>query len=543
MKICLAQLNYTIGDFEQNTAKIAEAITNAKLSGADLIVFSELAVCGYPPEDLLDYPSFIEACEQSLEAVAECCNGIAAIVGGVTKNTGKGRSLFNVACFMQNGKIEKTICKTLLPTYDIFNEARYFEANREWVILDFMDTKIGIAICEDLWDQYNNFEYSVSPAEKLKLAGADIIIHPSASPFHVGKAKLRDYIFDDTIKRFGLPIVYVNQVGANTEIIFDGDSQAINKFGETVCELPHFKEELGYINFNGIDITGKTIKPALYNEIEILHDAIVFGIQEYFGKMGFKKALLGSSGGIDSAVVQALASKALGNENVWPILMPSEFSSEGSISDAIELSDNLGNKYDLVPIKDIYSSFDKTLAPLFYGKSFDVTEENIQARARGMILMALSNKFGHVLLNTSNKSEMAVGYSTLYGDMCGGLSPIGDVYKMKVYALANYINREREIIPLSIINKAPSAELRPGQKDSDSLPEYPLLDELLGLYIEDRKGRDEIKSGGYDPSVVDRIVNLVNRNEFKRFQAPPTLRVTQKAFGSGRRIPLVAKYG
>jgi len=543
MKICLAQLNYTIGDFEQNTAKIAEAITNAKLSGADLIVFSELAVCGYPPEDLLDYPSFIEACEQSLEAVAECCNGIAAIVGGVTKNTGKGRSLFNVACFMQNGKIEKTICKTLLPTYDIFNEARYFEANREWVILDFMDTKIGIAICEDLWDQYNNFEYSVSPAEKLKLAGADIIIHPSASPFHVGKAKLRDYIFDDTIKRFGLPIVYVNQVGANTEIIFDGDSQAINKFGETVCELPHFKEELGYINFNGIDITGKTIKPALHNEIEILHDAIVFGIQEYFGKMGFKKALLGSSGGIDSAVVQALASKALGNENVWPILMPSEFSSEGSISDAIELSDNLGNKYDLVPIKDIYNSFDKTLAPLFYGKSFDVTEENIQARARGMILMALSNKFGHVLLNTSNKSEMAVGYSTLYGDMCGGLSPIGDVYKMKVYALANYINREREIIPLSIINKAPSAELRPGQKDSDSLPEYPLLDELLGLYIEDRKGRDEIKSGGYDPSVVDRIVNLVNRNEFKRFQAPPTLRVTQKAFGSGRRIPLVAKYG
>ncbi len=543
MKICLAQLNYTIGDFEQNTAKIAEAIATAKLSGADLIVFSELAVCGYPPEDLLDYPSFIEACEQSLEAVAECCHGIAAIVGGVTKNTGKGRSLFNVACFMQNGKIEKTICKTLLPTYDIFNEARYFEANREWVTLDFMDTKIGIAICEDLWDQYNNFEYSVSPAEKLKLAGADIIIHPSASPFHVGKAKLRDYIFDDTIKRFGLPIVYVNQVGANTEIVFDGDSQAINKFGETVCELPHFKEELGYINFNGIDITGKTIKPALHNEIEILHDAIVFGIQEYFGKMGFKKALLGSSGGIDSAVVQALASKALGNENVWPILMPSEFSSEGSISDAIELSDNLGNKYDLVPIKDIYSSFDKTLAPLFYGKSFDVTEENIQARARGMILMALSNKFGHVLLNTSNKSEMAVGYSTLYGDMCGGLSPIGDVYKMKVYALANYINREREIIPLSIINKAPSAELRPGQKDSDSLPEYPLLDELLGLYIEDRKGRDEIKSGGYDPSVVDRIVNLVNRNEFKRFQAPPTLRVTQKAFGSGRRIPLVAKYG
>ncbi len=543
MKICLAQLNYTIGDFQHNTARIAEAIEEARSNGADLVVFSELAVCGYPPEDLLDYPWFVEECEQSLELVAQCCNGIAAIVGGVMRNPDTGRALHNVACFMQNGQIEKVIHKTLLPTYDIFNEARYFEPNALTEVFEFMGAQIGIAICEDLWDQYNNFHYKISPAERLKQAGANIIIHPAASPFHVGKVALRDKVFEGNVERFGLPIVYVNQVGAHTELIFDGDSQALNKFGETVCELACFKEEMGYVHFDGIDLTTRHIKPAVYEETQIMHDAIVFGIREYFSKMGFKKALLGNSGGIDSAVVQALATEALGAENVWPVFMPSEFSTEGSVADAKALSENLGNHGDLLAIKDIYDAYIKTLDPLFFGKSFDVTEENLQARTRGMLLMAISNKFGHVLLNTSNKSEMAVGYSTLYGDMCGGLSPIGDVYKMKVYALARYINREKEIIPEAIITKAPSAELRPGQKDSDSLPEYPLLDEILKLYIEDRKGRDEIKALGYDPAVADRIVNLVNRNEFKRFQAPPILRVTQKAFGGGRRIPLVAKYG
>lgn len=543
MKICLAQLNYTIGDFEQNTLKISEAIQEARTAGADLIVFSELAVCGYPPEDLLDYAWFVEKCEQSLEAVAESCQGIAAVIGGVMRNAGKGRALQNVACLMQHGRIEQVVRKTLLPTYDIFNEGRYFEPNDEWVAFDFMGSRIGIAICEDLWDTYNDFEYKLSPAAQLKQAGAQLIIHPSASPFHAGKKEVRDVVFAGNVERFGLPIVYVNQTGAHTELIFDGDSQAVNKFGETVLELPCFEEALGYVQFDGVDLGGRPVKPTPSEEIALMHDAIVFGIRNYFGKMGFSKALLGSSGGIDSAVVQALASRALGPENVWAILMPSEYSSEGSVTDARQLSETLGNPHEVIAIADIYNTYMQALNPVFAGKGFDVTEENLQARARGMLLMALSNKFGHVLLNTSNKSEMAVGYSTLYGDLCGGLSPIGDVYKMKVYALAEYINKDSEIIPRSILEKAPSAELRPGQKDSDSLPEYPLLDELLRLYIEDRLGRDEIKSQGYEPAVVDRVVNLVNRNEYKRFQAPPILRLTRKAFGSGRRIPLVGRYG
>jgi NAD+ synthase (glutamine-hydrolysing) len=542
MKICLAQLNYRVGDFEHNTAKISETIQEAKLAGAHLVVFSELAVCGYPPEDLLDYPSFVEKCEQGMEAVAQSCHRIAAIVGGVMRNPDTGRALHNVACFLQNGGIEQTIVKTLLPTYDIFNEARYFEPGEGVGIIDFGGVKIGIAICEDLWDQYNDFHYKRSPARALKEAGAALIIHPSASPFDIHKGQLRDDVFDGIADRFGLPILYVNQVGAHYELIFDGDSQAINKQGEVVKQLPIFAESVDYVAFDGQEFFGGKIKETVVEESVLLYEAIVFGIREYFQKMGFSKAILGSSGGIDSAVIQALATAALGAENVWPILMPSEFSTDGSVQDAITLSETLKNNYTIMPIKEVYSSFMNSLAPIFAGKPFDVAEENLQARSRGVLLMALSNKFGHILLNTSNKSEMAVGYSTLYGDMCGGLSPIGDVYKMKVYALARYINRESEIIPEVIINKAPSAELRPGQKDSDSLPEYSMLDEILEYYIEECKGRDEIKAEGYDPQLVDKIVNLVNRNEYKRYQAPPILRVTTKAFGKGRSMPLVAKY-
>lgn len=543
MKICLAQLNYTIGDFEQNTLKIAESIQEAKHAGADLIVFSELAVCGYPPDDLLDYPWFVEKCEQSLEAVAQSCHGIAAVVGGIMRNTEKGRQLHNVACFMQNGAIQHVVSKTLLPTYDVFNEARYFEPGKETVVFDFQGTQIGIAICEDLWDEYNDFEYTESPASKLKKAGAQLILHPSASPFHLGKGKVRDVVFEGNVRRHGLPICYVNQVGAHTELIFEGDSQAWNSLGKTVCELDYFEEQLKYVEFQDGDFYESPIEPENRDSIETLYEALVFGIREYFQKMGFKTAVLGSSGGIDSAVVQALASQALGPENVFPVLMPSEFSSDGSVTDAVQLCNQLGNSYQTLPIAEVYNAFTHSLAPAFHGKGFDVTEENLQARARGILLMALSNKFGHILLNTSNKSEMAVGYSTLYGDMCGGLSPIGDVYKMQVYKLAKYINRDQELIPESIVHKAPSAELRPGQKDSDSLPEYDLLDEILKLYIEERKGREEIKTLGYDSATVDRILNLVNRNEYKRYQAPPILRVTPKAFGPGRKIPLVAKYG
>lgn len=543
MRIALAQLNYRIGDFEQNTAKIYDAITEARTNGADLVVFSEMAVCGYPPDDLLEYDWFIEKCEQSLEAVAECCQGVAAIVGGIMRNRDHGKGLFNVACFMQNGRIEKVVRKTLLPTYDVFSESRYFEPSDGAEIIEFKGYKLGIAICEDLWDLYNDFRYERSPVQELKAAGAQIIINPSASPFNVGKISLRDKVLAGNTERFGLPIVYVNQVGANTDLIFDGDSQVISGSGETVTQLPLFEEALAYADLGKTDFLSLPVSFSEPDEVALIHDALVFGIQDYFRKMGFRKAVLGSSGGIDSAVVQALASQALGAENVTAVLMPSEFSSSGSVADASALSLNLGNPHHVLPIRDIYDSFNAALNPVFQGMPFDVTEENLQARIRGTLLMALSNKLGHILLNTSNKSEMAVGYGTLYGDMCGGLSVIGDVYKMKVYALARYINRNGEIIPDSILTKAPSAELRPGQKDSDSLPEYSLLDEILHLYIEERKGREEIKTLGYEAPVVDRVINLVNRNEYKRYQAPPTLRVTGKAFGRGRVMPLVAVYG
>ena len=543
MRIALAQLNYRIGDFEQNTAKIYDAITEARANGADLVVFSEMAVCGYPPDDLLEYDWFIEKCEQSLEAVAECCQGISAIVGGIMRNRDHGKGLFNVACFMQNGRIEKVVRKTLLPTYDVFSEARYFEPSDGAEIIDFKGYKLGIAICEDLWDLYNDFRYERSPVQELKAAGAQIIINPSASPFNVGKISLRDKVFAGNAERFGLPIVYVNQVGANTDLIFDGDSQVINGSGESVRQLPLFEEALAYADLGKTDFLSLPVTFEEPDEIALIHDALVFGIRDYFGKMVFKKAVLGSSGGIDSAVVQALASTALGSENVTAALMPSEFSSSGSVADATALSLNLGNPHHVLPIRDIYETFNTGLNPVFQGMPFDITEENLQARIRGTLLMALSNKLGHILLNTSNKSEMTVGYGTLYGDMCGGLSVIGDVYKMKVYALARYINRNGEIIPDSILTKAPSAELRPGQKDSDSLPEYSLLDEILHLYIEERKGREEIKTLGYEAPVVDRVINLVNRNEYKRYQAPPVLRVTGKAFGRGRVMPLVAVYG
>lgn len=542
IKICLAQLNFKIGDFEGNTAKIADTIFTAKQKGADLVVFSEMSVCGYMPDDLLDYPWFVEKCEHSLDAVAQSCQGIAAIVGGVMRTPQKGRNLQNVVCFMQNGRIQKTIAKTLLPTYDVFSEARYFEAAQETDIIEFKGHKIGIAICEDIWDIYNDFEYNASPGSKLKELGADIIINPSASPFHLGKQSLRNRVFGGQASRFDIPVVYANQVGMHTELLFDGASRAVNSNGEVAMQLPDFEESVGYITFDDEAITSNATLPIELDEIATLHQALIFGIKDYFKKMGFKKAVLGSSGGIDSALVQALLSQALGNDNVLAILMPSQFSSEGSISDAKKICENLGNEYHILPIENIFDQFTDTLSSVFEGREFNVAEENIQARSRAVLLMAISNKLGNILINTSNKSEMAVGYSTLYGDMCGSLSILGDVYKTQVYALAKYINRNHEIIPNKIIEKAPSAELRPGQKDSDSLPDYDMLDEILKLYIEGKKSKDEITMEGYDSSLVERIVNMVNANEYKRYQAPPIIRVSSKAFGKGRIMPLVAKY-
>jgi NAD+ synthase (glutamine-hydrolysing) len=543
MKIALAQLNYRIGDFERNTSKMYEAITEARSNGADLVIFSELAVCGYPPDDLLDYDWFVEKCEQSMEAVAECCQGIAAVAGGVLRNRDTGRGLFNVACFMQNGRIQKVVKKTLLPTYDVFAESRYFEPSDTVEVIEFKGYKLGIAICEDIWDLYNDFRYEKSPVQALKEAGAQLIIHPSASPFHVGKIGQRDKVFAGNAERFGLPIIYVNQVGAHADLIFDGDSQVINSKGETVKQLPLFAEAIEYVTLGNTDFLSLPVHFAEPDEPASIHEALVYGIRDYFHKMGFKKAILGASGGIDSAVVQCLASSALGPENVTAFLMPSQYSSEGSVNDAKKLSENLGNRYKMLPITEMFDAGTETLKNLFAETQFGIAEENMQARIRGLLLMSYSNKFGDILLNTSNKSEMSVGYSTLYGDMCGSLSPIGDVYKSKVYSLARFINRQEEVIPGNILTKAPSAELRPGQKDSDSLPDYPVLDEILRFYIDERKGRDEIITHGYDPNTVDKILKLVNNSEYKRFQAPPILRVSGKAFGRGRNMPLVAWYG
>ena len=542
LKIALAQLNFTVGDFELNTSKMADVLFQAKQDNVDLVVFSELAVCGYMPDDLLDYPSFVERCEHALEAVSRACDGIAAIVGGVIRNPGKGRLLQNAACFMYNGQIQHTVAKTLLPTYDVFNEHRYFQPETASKIIEYKGVNIGIAICEDLWDVYNDFEYPISPGQALKDLGADLIINPSASPFHIGKQSLRNRVFGGQAARFDLPVLYVNQVGVHTELLFDGSSRAVNGNGEVVIQAPSFEETVVYADFaNGKFSVGNSV-PLDTDDIAQLYKALVFGIKDYFSKMGFSHALLGSSGGIDSAVVQVLASAALGGENVHPVLMPSMFSSDHSVRDAETLSKNLGNNPITLPIKNIYDQYLETLQPVFAGKAFNLAEENLQARSRAVLLMAISNKMGYILLNTSNKSELSVGYSTLYGDLCGALSVIGDVYKNQVYALAKYINRNGEIIPNNIIVKAPSAELRPGQKDSDSLPDYDVLDELLKHYIEERKGVEELITMGYETAVVNKVVALVNGSEYKRYQAPPILRVSAKAFGKGRIMPLVAKY-
>ncbi len=543
MKICVAQINVKIGDFEGNTSKIADVLFNAKREGADLVVFPEMTVCGYSPDDLLDYPSFVERSEYSLELVAQSCQGIAAIVGGVMRNPNKGRLLQNVCCFMENGRIQHTIAKTLLPTYDVFQESRYFESAKESQIIDFKGVKIGIAICEDLWDRYNEFEYTQSPGEVLKESGAELIINPSASPFHLGKQSHRNRVLSGQVNRFSLPVLYVNQIGIHTELLFDGSSRAVNNDGEVVLQLEEFEEDIEYINFeNGrFSINDKTLTVGSDN-VALLHKALVFGIKDYFNKMGFKKAILGASGGVDSALVQTLAVQALGVENVTAVLMPSRYSSKSSVKDAVELSKNLGNPYWEIPITDIHDSYEHTLQPYFKDLPIGLAEENIQARSRAVLLMALSNKHGNILLNTSNKSEMAVGYSTLYGDLCGSISVIGDIYKTQVYALCEYINASEEIISNNILTKEPSAELRPDQKDSDSLPDYAILDGILRLYIEERKGLQEIILEGYEANTVRKVLNLVNASEYKRYQAPPIIRVSSKGFGKGRIMPLVAKY-
>ncbi len=569
MKIALAQQNYHIGNFAANTAKMLAAITEARRQHADLVVFPELSVCGYPPGDFLEFDDFISQCYAAIDIVKEATQGIGVILGAPERNPDPlGKDLFNAAWLLYDKQVAGIARKTLLPTYDIFDEYRYFEPAFEWNTIEFRGKKIALTICEDLWNLGDNPLYRECPMDKLLQQQPDLMINISASPFDYDHDEDRKEIARANVLKYKLPLIYCNAVGAQTEIVFDGGSLVYDSSGRLVEELPYFKEQLSIIDLSILkaategasldspeQVSAQEMRVSQVNHpdavvdflvaennIRQIHSALILGIRDYFSKMGFTKAILGSSGGIDSAVALALACEALGAAHVRAVLMPSAFSSSHSVTDAEALSKNLGNPYDIIPIKEVYDSFLHTLQPVFKDLPFGLAEENIQSRSRGNLLMAIANKFGYILLNTSNKSELATGYGTLYGDMAGGLSVLGDVYKLQVYALAKYINREKEVIPAHIITKAPSAELRPNQKDSDSLPEYEVLDKVLYQYIERRQGPKEIIAMGVEPALVNRILKLVNTNEYKRNQFCPIIRVSAKAFGVGRRLPIVARY-
>lgn len=563
MKIVLAQQNYHIGNFEYNLDKIKNACEMAIQDKADLIVFSELCICAYPPRDFLEFDDFIHKCYQSVESLLPLSQQIGIIIGCPLKNPEpEGKDLFNAALLLHQGKIQDQIYKTLLPTYDIFDEYRYFEAANTWHCVNFKGKKLAITICEDIWNlqvplsQYNPL-YRITPMDYLMKENPDVMINLSASPFDYTHAEDRKAMIKANALKYKLPILYCNTVGSQTEVVFDGGSIVMDKDANLISEGKYFAEDFIAVELleNGTFTNPILSKNVNEHELALLHydpelhidrifEALIMGIKDYFQKLGFSNAILGASGGIDSALTQALAVLALGKEHVHAVLMPSQFSSSHSISDAELLSKNLDNPYDIIEIKPIYDVFLQQLAPQFKDLPFGLAEENIQARSRGNLLMSLANKFSYILLNTSNKSELATGYGTLYGDMAGGIAVLGDVYKMQVYALCRFINNKfgKELIPASIINKAPSAELRPNQKDSDSLPNYLDLDTILFQYIENRKGPKEIIAMGFDAELVKRILAMVNRNEYKRNQFCPIIRVSHKAFGVGRRVPIVAKY-
>lgn len=550
MNISVAQINYHIGNFEKNKSLIISAIEKAKDAKSDLIIFSELSVPGYPPLDLLDRADFIEKCSETVSEIAGHCKGIAAIVGSPTINQNReGKKLFNSALVLSEGKIIFSADKALLPTYDIFDEYRYFEPGKRFSVFEYRGMRLAITICEDLWDEQhfdNEFEkrrlYTISPMEELARQKPDLIVNISASPFSYSKTEAKAAIFKEKAKKYRMPVIQVNQTGANTELIFDGASMIINSKGEIWRRLPFFEE--GFISFSSDEIIAGE-KPAgdiKREPVELIHNALLTGIRDYFSKSGLNRFILGLSGGIDSALCLTLGVEALGNKNARALLMPSRYSSEHSVKDAVDLAETLDVQYDIVPIEKPFVAFGETLEPLFNGNKSELTEENIQARIRAVLLMAASNNFGCILLNTSNKSEAAVGYGTLYGDMAGGLSVLGDVYKTDIYRLASYINRNKPVIPENTIRKLPSAELKPGQFDTDSLPEYSILDEILYQYIDLQKPASRITGEGIDRSTVEKVVRMINANEFKRYQAPPVLRISSKSFGDGRRMPLVARY-
>lgn len=558
MKIYISQQNYHIGNFEYNCNRIISAIRQAKIEGADLVLFSEFSICGYPARDFLEFPDFIKQCYQALDIIRLETDGIAVLVGGPSRNERKdGKDLFNAAFFIENLEIKAEIHKTLMPDYDVFDDYRHCEPAYDWKVVQFMGKKLAITVCEDIWNLGNNPMYRVCPMDELMKYEPDIMLNLSASPFDYTHADDRKAIVKANVKKYKLPMIYCNATGSQTEIVFDGGSLVFDKDANIIHELPLFEEAGLMVEWNDdghfahpihvssdkvpdAELNPEILMPELY--IDRIYTALVTGIRDYFSKMGFTKAILGSSGGIDSAVTLVLACDALGKENVTALLMPSPYSSESSITDAGKLSENLENPYHILKIDAVYESFLETLKPVFNNLPFSLAEENIQSRSRGNLLMAVANKFGYILLNTSNKSELATGYGTLYGDMAGGLGVLGDCYKLQVYALAKYINRDKEVIPHNIIQKAPSAELRPGQKDSDSLPDYEILDRLLYQYIEQRKGAGDIEKMGFDATLTKRVLKMVNTNEYKRNQFCPIIRISPKAFGVGRRIPIVARY-
>lgn len=553
MNIRIQQLNPTIGDIDNNSNAILKAMGKADRDGVDLLILPELTVCGYPPMDLLERQSFRQRIYQANSRITELSGSTAVLFGSVTPNPSAfGRKCYNSALLVQGGEVIEMIHKTLLPTYDVFDDYRYFEPNKEFSCIEFEGRNLGVTICEDIWYNENDIQYhtyDINPAQKLAEQGAEIIINISASPYTKTKPANRQQMLQNHARALGLPVLYSNQVGANTEVIFDGDSMAINDKAEVIARTSLFKEASMDLKWNDSTIQAVNHQPEPVHEkpeIEQMFNALCLGLRDYLTKSELTdNVVIGLSGGIDSALVACIAKEALGSDNVTGITMPSEFSSEGSVTDSEKLAQNLGITLHELPIKTIYDSFYDILEPLFASTSFGVAEENLQTRARGVLLMAYSNKFGAMLLNTGNKSELATGYCTLYGDMAGSLGIISDLYKSEVYEMANWLNGEfygEEVIPSDILTKPPSAELRPGQKDTDTLPEYGILDAILEHYIEDQYSIGQIVDEGYEIDLVRKVINMVDRNEYKRYQAVPGLKVSTKAFGTGRRWPVVQRW-
>ena len=546
MKITLAQLNPTIGDIQGNLAKVEKTLSACSKDSPDLVVFSELFLVGYPPRDLLERPSFIARTQGAIEKLLKVSRnyGQTGIIVGVPQPNHQptGKAIHNSALLMYQGKLLFTHHKSLLPTYDVFDEPRYFEPGMVDTVVKFKDTILGISVCEDAWNDpalWPRRTYHHDPIETMAKSGARIIINIAASPFHRGKERLRYDIVRSHACKHQIPFVFVNQVGANDELIFDGRSICLDGAGNPIAVLPSFQEKIQTIS---LDQGGVATSYEPQEEIESVYQALVLGLKDYMAKCGFTTALLGLSGGIDSAVTCCIAVEALGSENVVAVTMPGPYSSPGSAEDSKNLAENLGISFQVIPISPLYEAYMESLEPHFKGREADVTEENIQARIRGNILMALSNKFGHLVLSTGNKSELAVGYCTLYGDMSGGLSVISDVPKTMVYELAGYINKQSPVIPQEIINKAPTAELRENQTDQDTLPPYEVLDQILHYYLDEHYSMEDILRLDFEPETVRWVVRAIDRNEYKRRQGPPGLKVTSKAFGTGRRMPIAAKF-